>query len=65
MMRTLKEELCWLREWSSATELKTALDTFVENINDGYLLSVLGYQTPNTFKREHFENRQKTRNLLA
>jgi len=29
MMRTLKEELCWLREWSSANQLKTALDTFV------------------------------------
>lgn len=65
MMRTLKEELCWLREWSSATELKTTLDTFVENFNDGYLHSALGYQTPNAFEKEHFENRRATLNLAA
>ena len=34
MMRTLKEELCRLREWSSAAELKMALDTFVEDFNE-------------------------------
>jgi transposase InsO family protein len=47
MMRTLKEELCWLRRWQSADELKTALDTFVKDFfvkdfNDGYLHSALG-----------------------
>ena len=65
MMRTLKEELCWLREWSSATELKMVLDTIVENFNDGYRHSALGYQTPNAFKKEHFENRRATLNLAA
>ncbi len=65
MMRTLKEELCWLREWSSATELKTALDRFVEDFNDGYLHSALGYKTPNAFEKEHFENRRATLNLAA
>jgi len=65
MMRTLKEELCWLQEWSSAAELKTALDTFVENFNDGYLHSALGYKTPNAFEKEHFENRRATLNLAA
>lgn len=63
MMRTLKEELCWLREWQSSDELKTALDTFVEDFNAGYLHSALGYQTPNAFEKEHFENRQATLNL--
>lgn len=65
MMRTLKEELCRLREWQSADELKTALDTFVENFNDGYLHSALGYQTPNAFEKQHFENRRQTLNLAA
>lgn len=65
MMRTLKEELCWLREWSSAAELKTALDKFVEDFNDGYLHSALGYKAPSAFEREHFENRQATLNLAA
>lgn len=65
MMRTLKEELCWLREWSSATELKTALDIFVENFNDGYLHSALDYKTPNAFEEEHFEKERRTLNLAV
>ena len=65
MMRTLKEELCWLFEWQSVNQLKTALDTFVEDFNEGYLHSALGYKTPNAFEREHFENRQATLNLAA
>ncbi len=65
MMRTLKEELCWLRQWQSVNQLKTALDTFIENFNDGYLHSALGYKTPNRFEQEHFENRQATLNLAA
>ncbi len=65
MMRTLKEELCWLREWKSVDVLKTALDTFVEDFNDGYLHSTLGYKTPNAFEKEHFENRRATLNLAA
>jgi len=65
MIRTLKEELCWLREWQTVNELKTALDTFVEDFNAGYLHSALGYKTPNQFEREHLENRQATLNLAA
>jgi transposase InsO family protein len=65
MMRTLKEELCWLHEWQSVNELKTALDIFVENFNDGYLHSALDYRTPSAFEKEHFENRRVTLNLAA
>jgi transposase InsO family protein len=65
MMRTLKEELCWLREWSSADELKTELDRFVEDFNDSYRHSALGYKTPNAFEQEHFEKQQATLNLAA
>ncbi len=65
MMRTLKEELCWLHEWQSVDVLKTALDRFVEDFNDGYLHSALGYKTPNAFEKEHFENQQATLNLAA
>ncbi len=63
MMRTLKEELCWLQEWQSADELKTALDTFVENFNSGYLHSALGYKTPNAFEKEHFEKQRAILNM--
>ena len=47
MMRTLKEELLWLREWSGANELTTELDRWVEYYNECYLHSALGYRPPN------------------
>jgi hypothetical protein len=59
MMRTLKEELCWLRAWQSANELKTALDTFVENFNSGYLHSALGYKTPNALRGNTLKNNRR------
>jgi len=65
MSFTLKEELCWLREWKSVNELKTTLDTFVEDFNSSYLHSALGYKTPNAFEKEHFEQQWATLNLAA
>ncbi len=65
MMRTLKEELCWLREWQSVNQLKAALDIFVENFNSSYLHSALGYKTPNAFEKEDFEKQRATLNLAA
>lgn len=47
MMRTLKEELIWLREWRSAHEMSAALDTWFETYNETWLHSALGYRTPN------------------
>ena len=47
MMRTMKEELLWLREWSSATEISKELDRWIENYNESYLHSALGYRPPN------------------
>ncbi len=47
MMRTLKEELLWLREWPSATELSEKLDRWIDYYNENYLHSALGYRPPN------------------
>jgi transposase InsO family protein len=47
MMRTLKEELLWLREWPSATEISKELDQWIEYYNQSYLHSALGYRPPN------------------
>ena len=47
MMRTLKEELLWLREWPSANELTQELDQWIEYYNESYLHSALGYHPPN------------------
>jgi len=47
MMRTIKEELIWLKEWSSHDEVNKALQEWVENYNESYLHSTHGYRTPN------------------
>ena len=47
MMRTLKEELFWLREWPGETELTKELDRWIEYYNESYLHSALGYRPPN------------------
>lgn len=53
MMRTLKEELLWLREWSSAAEIKTELAEWIEEYNGDYLHSSLGYRTPIGFEKDY------------
>ena len=52
MMRTLKEELFWLREWSSPTQAAEALDRWVTQYNETYRHSALGYRTPVEFEQE-------------
>jgi len=47
MMRTMKEELLWLREWSVTTELTSELDRWIEHYNESYLHSALDYRPPN------------------
>jgi putative transposase len=47
MMRTMKEELFWLREWSSVNQLTGELTRWIDWYNDSYLHSALGYRTPN------------------
>jgi len=46
LMRTLKEELIWLREWTSPLELEQALVAWITWYNTRYLHSALGYRTP-------------------
>ena len=53
MMRTMKEELLWLREWPSATELTGELDGWIEKYNESYLHSALGYRPPNQVEETH------------
>lgn len=53
MMRTLKEEFVWLREWRSPVEFIEELDAWVEHYNRGYLHSTLAYKTPIAYEREY------------
>jgi transposase InsO family protein len=65
LIRTIKEELCWLQEWSSVEELAIAIEKFVEYFNEQYLHSALSYKTPNAFENEWLKNNQITRFATA
>lgn len=54
LMRTLKEELVWLREWTSPVELERALAAWIDWYNSRYRHSALGYQTPVEFERHYY-----------
>ena len=53
MMRTIKEELIWLHDWTSAAQLKARLTEWFEEYNVEYLHSTLGYKTPQRFEAEY------------
>jgi len=50
---TLKEQLVWLREWTSPAAFLAALDPWLADYNAAYLHSALGYRAPNAFEAEH------------
>jgi transposase InsO family protein len=52
-LRTLKEELVWLREWTSPVAFLAALDRWLTDYNAAYPHSALGYRAPNAFEAEH------------
>lgn len=56
MMRTLKEELIWLREWSNAEEVADALRAWIAGYNERYLHSAHGYKPPNEVERSWKSN---------
>ena len=52
-LRTLKEELIWLRAWTSPAVFFAALDRWLADYNASYLHSALGYRAPNVIEAEH------------
>ena len=55
VFRTMKEELLWLREWTTPFELADEIKQWVEYYNQSYLHSALGYKSPVTFEKEYQE----------
>ncbi len=53
LMRPLKEELLWLREWTSPLELERAPAAWVDWYHTRYVHSALGYRTPCQVEREY------------
>jgi len=62
MIRTLKEELFWLREWESERELNLELDKWVDYYNMSYLHSALGYNTPIQAHENYYRNHASHKN---
>ena len=56
MIRTMKEELFWLREWESERELSLELDKWVEYYNRNYLHSANGYRTQIQSEEDYYSN---------
>ncbi len=46
MMRTMKEELLWLRDWNNLDEVEAALRAWQKEYNKNYLHSSIGYRSP-------------------
>ena len=53
VIRTLKEECLWLHEWTCPVTLANVLKTWVDDYNEHYLHSALGYKPPRQFEREY------------
>lgn len=65
LIRTIKEELLWLREWTTVEEVARAVKQFGPRFNAEYLHSALGYETPNEFEAKWFRENQKTLSATA
>ena len=62
VIRTIKEDLVWPREWLTVEQLETALDWWIRNYNEDYPHSALNYQTPQQFEASF--NQQPTPHKL-
>jgi putative transposase len=50
VIRTIKEDLVWPREWLSVEQLQTALAWWIRNYNEDYPHSAINYRTPVQFE---------------
>jgi transposase InsO family protein len=51
-IRTLKEQLLWLRRFGTAAELDRALREFRDRFNQHWIIGRIGYRTPAQHRRE-------------
>jgi transposase InsO family protein len=52
VIRTMKEDLIWLKEWESPTELGEDLKAWISRYNEDFPHSSLHYKTPVQFEKE-------------
>ena len=56
MMRTIKEEVVWLHEFTSLTEAREIIGSWIEKYNREYVHSALGYLSPLEFEQKFYQN---------
>ena len=56
MMRTIKEEVIWLHEFTSLTEAKEVIRDWIAKDNREYVHSALGYLSPLEFEQKFYQN---------
>ncbi|MCP4269136.1 MAG: transposase [Candidatus Brocadiaceae bacterium] len=52
VIRTIKEDFVWVREFSSLFEFAETFKEWVENYNNDYQHSSLDYSTPSEYEKE-------------
>jgi len=57
MMRTIKEEVIWLHEFTSLTEAKEVIRDWIAKYNREYVHSALGYLSPLEFEQKFYHRR--------
>jgi putative transposase len=55
-IRTLKEECLWLQEWTCPVTVANVLTTWIDDYNEHYLHSSLGYKPPKQYEREYYRS---------
>ena len=63
VIRTLKEDLVWPREWTSVYEFRDELTDWINRYNQDYPHSSLGYMTPVEFEQKMIQQLTLTEGL--
>jgi len=56
VIRTIKEDLVWPRDWYAFSQLETSLKRWVNGYNEDFPHSAIGYMTPGDYHRKHTVN---------
>ena len=59
VIRTIKEDLIWIEEWKSPSQLEDELKACVIRYNTDFPHSSLRYKTPQQFEKEHLSRTTK------
>ena len=59
VIRTLKEDLIWPREWNSYQQLENALKRWVKDYNEDFPHSYIDYLTPAQYEQKHLTQNKR------